>query len=188
MVDDPNGADPINSFALVSYIPGHLGEFLNGMRQKLVTGCIAYPHVTVLPPRPISVDPVIAAGQIRSQVEMFPSFTVEIASVEIFPVTNVIYAEIGAGRSELLEMHEALNSGHLRFTEPFYYHPHITLAQGVELEELREIHQEAQRKWRDYRHERSFTVDTLTFVQNTVDNRWKDLVECELRGAPSLRV
>ncbi|MGH9633169.1 MAG: 2'-5' RNA ligase family protein, partial [Bryobacteraceae bacterium] len=156
MLDGPNDADPINSFALVSYIPGHLGEFLNRMRQNLVIGCMAYPHVTVLPPRPISVDPVIAAEQVRSQVELFPAFTVEILSVEIFPVTNVVYAEIGAGRSELLEMHKELNTGHLRFIEPFEYHPHVTLAQGVDLEQLREVYEEAQGEWRDYHYERSF--------------------------------
>jgi hypothetical protein len=25
-------------------------------------------------------------------------------------------------------------------------------------------------------------MDTLTFVQNTVENRWIDLADCEMRG------
>ena len=55
MGDPAFSSDRINSFSLVSYIPGPLGEFITNLRQDLVSGCVAQSHVTVLPPRPIEV-------------------------------------------------------------------------------------------------------------------------------------
>jgi hypothetical protein len=46
-----------------------------------------------------------------------------------------------------------------------------------------EVFEWAQRKWQDEAPSHSFLVDTLTFVQNTVGNRWLDLSDHALRGA-----
>ena len=48
----------------------------------------------------------------------------------MFEQTSVVFCEIGRGREELFELHEAMNIGGLYFDEPFEYHPHVTLAQG----------------------------------------------------------
>src|SRR5262245_59658918 len=110
MLCDPNGdEDPINSFALVSYIPGRLGEFLDRLRQELVPGCVAHAHVTFLPPRPLAVDPQLAEEEIRIKVTASPPFYVEIPRIRIFEATNVVFADIGSGRSELFELHDTLN-------------------------------------------------------------------------------
>ena len=183
----PNVADRINSFSLVSYIPGRLGEFLDRLRQELVPGCIAHAHVTVLPPRPLLIDPQIAAEEIRARVAEFAPFEVGIPRIRIFEETSVVFAEVGQGKAELHEMHDALNRDGLFFQEPFSYHPHITLAQGVPPEQVAEIYEIATRRWRESSPGNSFVVESLTFVQNTVGNRWLDLNECELRGAPELQ-
>ena len=183
MCDPAFFSDRINSFSLVSYIPGPLGEFITTLRQELVQGCIAQSHVTVLPPRPIGVPAEEAEDTLRRWVEPFPSFEVEILDIGLFSQTNVVIAEIGAGRSELIEMHEALNAGPLAFDEPFDYHPHITLAQNFPAEDVPAIHARARERWMHEAPARSFLVDSLIFVQNTVGNRWIDLAECELRGA-----
>jgi 2'-5' RNA ligase len=73
-------------------------------------------------------------------------------------------------------MHQALNRGPLEFAEPFEYHPHVTLAQQLLPEQVEASAALARRKWREFPHSRSFMVDRLTFVQNTVENRWADLV------------
>ena len=52
-------------------------------------------------------------------------------TIEVFPQTDVIYIEIGAGAAELYSLHFAMNSSALDFQEPFAYHPHITLAQEL---------------------------------------------------------
>ena len=49
-----NDADRMNLYALVSYIPGALGEFLDRLREELVAGCDPHAHITALPPRPIA--------------------------------------------------------------------------------------------------------------------------------------
>ena len=36
---DPPGTDRINSFSLVSYLPGQLGEFLTALRRELIADC-----------------------------------------------------------------------------------------------------------------------------------------------------
>jgi 2'-5' RNA ligase len=178
----PNGSDRINSFSLVSYIPGRLGEFLDKLRQDLVSGCVAHAHVTVLPPRPLSIDQQTAEEELRVRVAQFTPTTISIPGIKIFESTSVVYAEIGQGHSELLEMHRILNTGELVAFEQFEYHPHITLAQGILPEDLLDTYEMAVRRWEEFAPSQSFVMDTLTFVQNTVENRWIDLADCEMRG------
>src|SRR5437868_2983494 len=122
MGSDPNRADPINSFALVNYISSPLGEFLTKLREELVPGCDVPAHLTILPPREIHVDPLVAGNSLRQRIESRPTFRIEIAGVEVFATTSVVYAEIGAGRVDLRAMHKELNSGALSFGEPYPYH------------------------------------------------------------------
>jgi 2'-5' RNA ligase len=175
-----NGADRINSFALVSYIDGPLGSFLDALRRELAPLCMARAHVSILPPRPLQVSPATAWEQIQRQSGQFSPFTLETTAVEVFPVTAVIYLALGAGRETLERMHVALNTGGLAFAEPFRYHPHVTLAQELPLESVEKATELARRRWADFSERRSFTVGTMTFVQNTTANRWLDLGECAL--------
>lgn len=186
MCPDPRPPDLINSFSLVSYIPGSLGVHLDRLRRELVASCVAQSHVTVLPPRPVVASPQQVLEKLRQIVPSFAPFRVEIIGVEIFPVTNVVYGEVGEGREELLEMHDRLNRDVLQYDEPFKYHPHITLAQNLSPEEVEHTYKLALATWRELPY-RSFTVDTLWWVQNTLENRWLDLADYELRGAPTLK-
>ena len=182
MLCDPPETDRINSFSLVSYIPGQLGDFITRLRQDLVQGCVAQSHVTILPPRPLSIHPASAEEELRERVAAFAPVCIKIPSLKMFHQTSVVFADLGDGREELLEMHSALNTGPFYFDEPFPYHPHITLAQGFPPERLHQIYEEASRRWALEAPDKSFLIDTLTFVQNTVENRWIDLAECALRG------
>jgi len=166
----------INSFALISYLPEPLGGFLDALRCELVPRCQARSHVTVLPPRPLAEGlPEGAWSELNDSLEGFPPFRVELTSIEVFQGTNVIYLSIGAGYRELERMHAALNRGPLQFAEPFEYHPHVTLAQQLLPEQVEAATALARRRWREFPYSHSFTVDRLTFVQNTVDNQWADL-------------
>src|ERR1700736_696037 len=121
----------VNVFALVIYIPDPLGKFLDDLRRELAPGCNPHAHVSVLPPRPLGVDWKVAGEQVRRLTETQGPFDVELAEIRIFPVTNVIYIEVGAGAADLHHMHKAVNRDALAFDEPFAYHPHITLAQEL---------------------------------------------------------
>jgi 2'-5' RNA ligase len=168
--------DAINSFALISYLPEPLAGVLDSLRCELVPRCQARCHVTVLPPRPLAAGlPENAWNDLNDSLDRFPPFRVELTSIDVFPGTNVIYLSVGAGYRELERMHLALNRGPLEFAEPFQYHPHVTLAQQLSVEDVESAAALARRRWRDFPYSRSFMVDRLTFVQNTVDHGWADL-------------
>ena len=90
-----NGRDRLNCFALVTYIPNPLGEFLDDLRKELVPGCKPHAHVTILPPRPIGSDAASAAQTLSPLVSEFSPFEIDAARIEVFPVTDVVYVGIG---------------------------------------------------------------------------------------------
>ena len=120
----------LNVFALVIYIPGPLGEFLDDLRRELVPGCNPHAHVSVLPPRPLAGEWQVASSQTRALADSWAPFEVELTGIDIFPVTDVIYIQVGAGAAELRRMHVAMNAGTLEFKDPFPYHPHIKIGRA----------------------------------------------------------
>jgi 2'-5' RNA ligase len=170
----------LNVFALVIYIPDPLGRFLDDLRRELAPQCNPHAHVSVLPPRLLAVEWQAAAEQARALMAGWAPFDVELAGLQIFPVTNVIYIEIGAGAAELRRMHTAMNAGALEFEEPFPYHPHITLAQEIPQQEVPAIYELAQRRWREYGGSGVFRAERTVFVQNRLDDCWIDLAEYRL--------
>jgi 2'-5' RNA ligase len=176
----------LNVFALVIYIPPPLGQFLDELRRELVPHYNPHAHVSVLPPRPLGVDWQVASDQARSLIEGQAPFEVELTNVEVFPHTDVIYVEIGAGAAELTGLHSAMNYRALQFHEPFAYHPHITLAQEVPHGRVEALTEQARRRRAEYRGPRTFRADRAVFVQNTSGNCWVDLAEYSI-GAVLVR-
>jgi 2'-5' RNA ligase len=170
----------INSFALVSYLPEPLAGFLDRLRNDLVRECHAKAHVTILPPRPILGPVEPAWEELKTGLQDFQPFRVELKNIEIFPISQVIYLSVGPGFAELERMHTAANTGPLAFQEPFPYHPHITVAHEIEPDFVASAAEIARSRWREYAGARDFTVGRLTFVQNTLENRWLDLSGCAL--------
>jgi len=188
---DPNGEpfrippeERLNIFALVIYIPDPLGRFLDDLRRELVPHYNPHAHVSVLPPRPLSVDWSAASEQARGLTSAWAPFTVELTRMDVFPVTDVIYLEVGQGAAELRRMHEAMSTNCLAFEEPFPYHPHITLAQELRHEDMPEKHALALRRWKEYTGDRTFQAQRAAFVQNTVSGCWLDLAEYSFGAVP----
>jgi hypothetical protein len=175
----------LNVFALVIYIGDPLGRFLDDLRRELAPDYKPHAHVSVLPPRPLPVDWPEASEQARSLTEGWPPFDVELTEIAIFPVTNVVYVEVGKGAAELESMHRAMNTGPLRFDEPFSYYPHVTLAQEIPPPRVTEVHELARTRWREFRGSRTFRADRTAFVQNTLRNCWIDLAAYSLGGIPA---
>ena len=185
MQSDSGAGACLNSYALVSYITGPLGLYLDRIRRELVHSCIAQSHVTILPPR--SLSPIEESTKIElSQVlQDYRPFRVDLQTVQVFESTSVIYLAIGEGSEELKHLHERLNEGSLACDEAYGYHPHVTLAHQFPPEQLNDMMELARARWREFQNERSFEVDRLTFVQNTTTNRWLDLADFPL-GDPVL--
>src|SRR4051794_39189880 len=133
----------LNVFALVIYIPDPLGRFLDDLRRELVPGCNPHAHVSVLPPRPLAVDWQVASQQVKECAESWAPFEIVLDRIRIFPVTNVIYLELGAGAEEMYRIHAATNTDALAFAEPFTYHPHITLAQEIAPADVEAVYERA---------------------------------------------
>jgi 2'-5' RNA ligase len=171
---------PINLYALVYYIPGPLGVFLDQLRSELVPDCRARAHVTVLPPRELNVEPGVALRALHESLQIVLPFTLELTDVETFDLTSVIYLGVGAGQKELLKLHEALNTTLLASGEVHKYHPHLTLAQDLTPDQLPALKEKARRRLAEFRGTRRFEVDALTFVQNTDSKCWIDLEEIPL--------
>jgi 2'-5' RNA ligase len=175
----------LNAFALVIYIADPLGEFLDDLRRELVPGYNPHAHVSVLPPRQLLADWREASKQARALTEGWAPFDVELTEIGIFPVTNVIYLEVGKGASDLENMHRAMNRGPLAFDEPFPYHPHITLAQEIPPSQVNEVHELSRKRWREFRGNRTFRADRTVFVQSTLRDCWIDLADYPLGAVPA---
>lgn len=169
--------DRLNVFALVIYIPDPLGKFLDDLRRELVPHYNPHAHVSVLPPRPLAVPWQVASEEAAALTGNWTPFEIELTNVAVFPLTGVIYLEVGEGGSELRRMHAAMNTTSLAFQEPFAYHPHITLAQEQPLDTVAGIMESAARRWREHTGKRSFCAERAVFVQNTLSNCWIDLAE-----------
>ncbi|HUJ22844.1 MAG TPA: 2'-5' RNA ligase family protein [Bryobacteraceae bacterium] len=179
-----NGADKINLFALVIYIPDPLATFLDQLRTELVPVCMPHAHVTILPPRPLSTElgPVIEHA--RSVISGFAPFDIVAGEVEIFPETDVIFIGLREGERELRELYRALNQGPLAFRSPFEYHPHITLAQDLTHGRVKPLYEVARQKWAACPHSRRIRAERAEFVQATTKSTWVDLADFRLAGVP----
>jgi 2'-5' RNA ligase len=180
----PDGAERTNLFALVVYIPDPLARFLDDLREELVPACLPRAHVTILPPRPVSVDVGEAIEHARTLVAGFAPFDIVAGEVAMFPSTDVIYINIKQGEAELKEMYRALNRGPLAFQETFPYHPHITLAQDLPPDRVKPLYELACKRWAAFPHLRRIRAERACFVQSTVQCTWIDLTEFKLMGVP----
>lgn len=174
----------LNLFALVIYVPDPLGRFLDNLRRELVPDDNPHAHVSVLPPRPLKVDWPVASVQVRTLMDSWSPFDIELTDIQVFPVTDVVYVELGAGAAELRRMHAAMNRSVLDFVEPFTYHPHLTLAQELRHEDVGRLRELAGMRWREYPGPRRFRVEHAVLVQNTLDKCWIDLAEYSLGAVP----
>ena len=172
---------------LVSYIPEPLAGFLDQLRQELVPNCFLRAHVTILPPRPICSSPEATWETVRTLAPQFAPFDVEMTQVEVFPVSDVIYVGIGRGREDMRACTTRSTSMASEFSEPYPYHPHITLAQDLKGDEVDELARVARARWAECTLPKTFRVENLFFVQNTRRKEWLDLGESAL-GHPESRL
>src|SRR5579862_2140914 len=173
----PDGAERMNLFALVVYILDPLAKFLDDLRRELTPGCLPRAHVTMLPPRPLSVSAATATEAARKVVSGFAPFEIVPGDVEIFRTTNVIYIGIKQGERELREIYRALNQGPLTGPECFPYHPHITLAQELKPEQVQPLYELARKRWAAFPTSRRIHAERASFVQSRADAAWVDLAE-----------
>jgi 2'-5' RNA ligase len=170
-------ARTVSQFALVSYVPVPLSDFLDNLRIRLTPKAKPHAHVTILPPRPVHTDLQDLKGRLAPELRDVNPFPIKLGSIKVFPVSNVIYLSIEEGESRLRELNRALDRGVLQFDTAFSYHPHITLAQDIPPPDVEPLRAMAQQEWEAWRGERAFLVDALWLVQNVMPDVW---LECAL--------
>lgn len=176
--------DPgINVFSLVAYLPEPLAGFVDGLRRDVQPGSTARGHVTLLPPRPLRGTVEQAREEIGAVLSGEHQFDVHLGQVCVFPASGVVHLAIGQGSATLIRLHRALNRGACEHLEMFYYHPHVTAAQGLLPEAVTKATEVAVARWKAYEGPRVFAVERVTLVQNTVGNEWRNLQEFALRTA-----
>lgn len=167
-------------YALVSYIPGYLGAFLDKLRAELVPRCEAKAHVSVLPPRSLEAPEDQLVQELRRRTRRLQSFELTLGRVEMFSGTNVVYLSLEAGEPRIRELHAELRTGILDFAEPFQFHPHVTLAQEIPNGMATEVMELARKRWRECICHRAFSVDHLVFVRNHSPANWHTISEFKL--------
>jgi 2'-5' RNA ligase len=179
--ESANGFQRVNCYAAVFYASGPLADFLDQLRGELEPGQPApRSHVTVLPPRPLVAPTEEAAAQLQREAVWYSPFRAILGGIHSFEGTNVVYLSVAHGFNDLHRMHGKLNQGALHYEEPYPYHPHITLAQGLPAERMVEVIALARRRWEAYSGPRFFLCDSIYFVQATADGHWIDLSEVKL--------
>ncbi len=182
MIPDPEGEDRIGCYAVVAYVTGPLGAFVEEFRRETDPSCDLRAHLTLLPPRLLR-GASSARKWIEEKVRTIRAFEIEVGGVDAFELTRVVYLAVEAGTGEVERVNRALDSGPLSFTQPYPFLPHITLAQETNGNRFQEVIESARRQWADYPHPRRFRIDRLTVVENTAAGDWVDLVEFRLGDA-----
>lgn len=171
---DHLGVPPWGAIALVSYVPDPLQSFLAAMRQLFPGNADPQPHITFLPPRPLRQPVQGAAASIHQTLDRFDRFDVELSNVCHFPETNFIYLDIRQGNKSIRQVHSALNSGELQYSERFEFRPHLTLGGPYQECELEEVKSKAEAAWRSRQIEARVPIDSLVCLWLPPYSRWRD--------------
>ena len=173
-----------DDYAVVSYLPGELAEFVDRLRCRFDPALAAWlPHVTLLPPRSLPDALQGPLEIIRRQCALFKPFEATVHGVCTFlPVSGVVYLSISAGGKRLTELHDALNTADLKRPEAYSYIPHVTIAQDLDKQRTAGVLAEVERECSAYPRGRNFRVESLYLVRKTAENRWLDLAPISLGG------
>lgn len=96
------------------------------------------PHITVMPPQAVASD---KKEQIFTHLEKVSArhrpFRVTISGTGSFmPVSPVVFLNVTQGSHQCAELAEDVRFGPLDYSPRFPYHPHVTIAQGLNERQL----------------------------------------------------
>jgi len=170
------------SYAVIAYLPGGLGQFVDEQRDRLNPEyASALAHVTVLPPRPLIFPPDELVESLRKRCAHREPIDVSIEGVNTFwPANGVVFLSLSKGFDQLLALHRELNVADLRHSEPYPFVPHITIAQDLEDQATQETLVSLANAWESYDGQKSFRVETMCLVQQLEGHRWLNLAPIPL--------
>lgn len=167
------------SFALVAYIPEPLRSCIEQIRGSLPGNDNSPAHITVLPPRALTLPIEDAVGQASAILDKFSPFQVELSTVCRFPETKFLYLDLAEGNSFIRHLHEALNTGDLAGPEEFDFQPHLTLGGPVPAQLLDSLQEQCETTWQAAQPGARFTVTEIAFLwlkNGRPQSEWRQIV------------
>jgi 2'-5' RNA ligase len=185
---EPAGKD---AFALVTYVPDPLRTRLLELRESLDVEVNSEPHLTVLPPRPLTLALDEVVGRLGSILSGWRPFRVELSHFRVFSGSNVLFLEIAEGGSSLERLHAELNEGEIAHEEIYPFHPHVTVGGIATGRNVEATIRQATEAWQLDRRPCCFDVDELTLVRlagQAQRGDWRRLWDYRMpRGTPRQR-
>ncbi len=140
---------------------------------------LVWPHVTLLPPTPVAVDrmPEIERHLTQAAARARP-FVMHLAGTGTFrPTSPVVFVQVARGVGDCEELECAIRRSPLERDLQFPYHPHVTVAHGLEDAAL----DEAYEGLTDF--VARFPVDHIVLFSRDPDGGWHWRTEFTLGGA-----
>jgi len=169
-------------YALVAYLKGPAGEFVESLRRELHPDLPHMPaHLTILPPRPLRGSEKAALQVLETICGQEEPFEVSLGSVETFiPVTPTVFIRIDGGAGHMSDLHRNLNTAELRYQEEWPYIPHLTIVKMGSEPPAQAAFEIAHQRWQNYSGSRRILLERLTFVREDSFNCWVDLAPVQL--------
>jgi 2'-5' RNA ligase len=171
------------SYALVAYVRGAAGEFVENLRGELHPAHAHLPaHITILPPRPLAGTEPDAIALVERICQNVSPFEVSLGDVENFmPKTPTVFIRVAFAAYRVRELHDQLNTGALAFDEQWPYMPHLTIVKVDALDQAARALEIARQRWAGFNQPRKALIEELTFVRQSDDcNSWIDLAPVPL--------
>jgi 2'-5' RNA ligase len=171
-------------YAVVSYVTGELGKFVDELRAQFAPAhAHLRAHLTLLPPRPLLGPVEQASHSLHEHCRQLKPLEVSFGNVRVFmPISPTVYLSIEKGADDVRAMHDALNTREFLCYEALPYVPHLTVAAMQSDEEAERAASTVRRRWAQYRGARSAKLTELTFaVDPELGNRWDDLISFPLQ-------
>jgi 2'-5' RNA ligase len=173
---------PESRYALVGYVKGPAGEFVESLRREL------HPHLphlgahlTILPPRPLHGTENSALQCLEQVCGKEEPFEVNLGAVETFiPVTPTVFIRIDGASARMCDLHRRLNCGVFAFHEEWPYIPHLTIVKMSAEPAAESAFRVARERWARYVGTRRILLQKLTFVREDAQNCWVDLAPIRL--------
>jgi 2'-5' RNA ligase len=175
---------PSLRYALVAYVKGPVGEFVENLRRELHPELPHFAaHLTLLPPRPLQGTESAALQVLAGICGQVEPFEVTLGGVESFaPTTPTVYIRVAHAATRVCDLHGQLNTHALAHVEEWPYIPHVTIAKMPSEPAAEHALQIARERWQEYAGSRRILLDRLTFVREDAVNCWVDLAPVPLGG------
>ena len=169
-------------YALVAYINGPAGEFVENLRRELhpeLPHLCA--HLTILPPRLLHGTEAAALQLLERICGQSEPFEVKLGDVKTFlPNTPTVFIQVDGCADRMSELHGRLNTEALEFSEEWPYTPHLTIAKMSAESAAQDALEIARQRWAHFAGSRRILLERLTFVREDAQHCWVDLAPVPL--------